>query len=105
MKMMFPEQSDAIVAIAIPVGIKKLSIAEASMVWRREGVFTNGSVSGPTPPLDIDRPGIYYVATLDTNRPGQLQTNSSAEQLKLFLAQYGTTLGNLEPVNFKWPRP
>jgi hypothetical protein len=99
----FPAKSNAVVAIAIPVGFKQLSISQTTVSQSQAGIRTSDTVGMQTPKLDIDRPGIYYMATLDTNHPGQFQTGPNEEQLKVFRAQYRDTLGNLQPINFEWP--
>nr|WP_295769264.1 hypothetical protein [Rhodoferax sp.] len=103
MSTMFPTQSNAVVAIAIPVGIKQLSISYVTIGRRRAGARPNDTVDVHTPTLDIDRPGIYYVATLDTNHPGQFQASARSEQLKVFRTNYRDTIKGLEPINFEWP--
>jgi len=57
-----------------------------------------------TPKLNISRPGLYYVATLDTDHPGQFQMVPLPEQLKQFRADYVGTAERLKTINFKWPR-
>jgi hypothetical protein len=99
----FPAPSNTIVAIAIPVGIKQLSIDYITTGRRRAGYRPNDTVGVHTPKLDIDRPGFYYVATLDTNNPGQFQATPLPEQLKQFRADYVGTVERLKPINFKWP--
>lgn len=99
----FSAQSNTIVAIAIPVGIKQLSISGITSGRRRAGNLPNDSAGVNTPKLDIDRPGLYYVATLDTDHLGQFQTAPLPEQLKQFHADYAGTVESLEPINFKWP--
>lgn len=99
----FPALSNTIVAIAIPVGIKQLSIDYITTGRRRAGYRPNDTVGVHTPKLDIDRPGFYYVATLDTDNPGQFQATPLPEQLKQFRADYVGTVERLKPINFKWP--
>lgn len=95
-------QSNTIVAIAIPIGIKQLSIYSANIVLLGK-VYHPNEVSVHTPKFDIDRPGFYYVATLDSDHPGQFQIAPLREQLKQFHADYAGTVERLEPINFKWP--
>ena len=95
-------QSNTIVAFVVPVGMKQLSIDSAKILLRGEGSHTKNTVVH-TPKLDIDRPGFYYLATLDTDHPGQFQTAPLPEQLKRFHIGYGKTLKKLVPINFKWP--
>ncbi|MBI3571665.1 MAG: hypothetical protein HY082_11300 [Gammaproteobacteria bacterium] len=103
MNTTFPAHSNTIVAIAIPVGIKRLSIYSVTIGRRRAGYQPNDTVEVHAPELDINRPGLYYVATLDTNHPGHFQTAPLPEQLKKFRAEYGSTVERLDPINFKWP--
>jgi hypothetical protein len=99
----FPAKSNAIVAISIPVGIKQLSISQVTIGRRRAGYRPNDTVGVNAPKLNIDQPGLYYIATLDTNNPGQFQKNPRPDQLKQFRANYRYTIGSLDPINFKWP--
>lgn len=92
-----------IVAIAIPIGIKQLSISYVTTGRLRAGYRPNDTVQVNTPKLDINRPGLYYVATLDTNNPRQFQMHPLPEQMKQFRADYAGTVSGLEPINFKWP--
>lgn len=92
-----------IIAFAIPIGIKQLSISQVTTGRLRAGYRPNDTAQVNTPKLDIDRPGLYYVATLDTDHPGKFQTAPLPEQLKQFRVDYGKTLKKLEPINFKWP--
>jgi len=98
-----PAPSNTIVAIAIPVGIKQLSISDITAGRRRAGYRPNDTVAAHTPKIDIDRPGFYYVATLDTDNLGQFQATPLPEQLKQFRADYVGTVERLKPINFTWP--
>lgn len=99
----FPAALNTIVAIAIPVGIKQLSIFEITAGRQRLGYRPNDTVKVNTPKIDIDQPGLYYVATLDTDNPGQFQVTPLPEQLKQFHADYVGTVDGLKPINFQWP--
>lgn len=96
-------QSNTIVAIAIPAWIKQPRIYSADFILRKNEYYIK-KVAIRTPKLDIRRPGLYYVTTLDTDHPGQFQTVPLPEQLKQFRADYVGTAEKLEPINFKWPR-
>ena len=95
-------QSNTIVAIALPAWIKQPRIYSASFILRKKELYLN-RVAIRMPKLDIRRPGLYYVATLDTDHPGQFQKAPLPEQLKKFRADYSGTAEKLEPINFKWP--
>ncbi|KFB66113.1 hypothetical protein [Candidatus Accumulibacter vicinus] len=99
----FPAPSNTIIAIGIPVGIKQLSIHQITSGRRRSGFRPNDTVGVNTPKLDVDRPGLYYVATLDTDNPGRFQIAPIPEQLIQFRATYVDMAQNLAPINFKWP--
>lgn len=103
MSPMFLASSKGIVAIAIPIGIKQLRISQVTTGRLRAGYRPISTALVNTPKIDIDRPGLYYVATLDTNNPSQFQTQPLSEQLKKFRAVYARTLRGLKPINFKWP--
>lgn len=93
-----------IVAFAIPIGIKQLSISQVTTGRRRAGYRPKDTVQVNTPKLDIDQRGLYFVATLDTNNPRQFQIHPLPEQLEQFRADYAGTVMDLETINFKWPR-
>ena len=93
-----------IVAFAIPIGIKQLSISQVTTGRRRAGYRPDDSVQVNTPKLDIDQRGLYFVATLDTNNPREFQIHPLPEQLEQFRADYAGTVMDLKTINFKWPR-
>lgn len=103
----FTARGNALVAVSVPVGIKGLSLGTISVVQRPSGYLSNGTPYGYVPirtqKIDIDKRGLYYIATLETNSPGQFQTKAIPDQLKDFRELFRETVGNLEPVNFQWP--
>ena len=110
----FPPKGNAIVAVAVPVGLKQLYLNTITLGGREGGYTASGTSFGYigvrmpngtiTPKLDLNKPGLYYVATLDTNAPGQFQVSPIDAQLQAFRAGFKSAVGNLEPVNFQWPR-
>jgi hypothetical protein len=97
------QQSNTIIAIAIPPGIKKPRIYSANIILRGK-VYHLKEVRMHTLKPNISQPGLYYVATLNADHPGLLQKSPLSEQLKKFRADYASTTEKLEPINFKWPR-
>src|SRR4029077_3033363 len=96
-----------VVPIAIPVGIRQLSLSSITIGGRASGYTSGGTSYGyigvHTPKVDIEKPGLYYIATLETNSPGQFQLMPISEQLKEFRSRYQGNAGKLEPINFRWP--
>lgn len=103
----FPAKANTVVPIAIPVGIKQLSLSSITMGGQASGYSSSGTSYGyigvHTPKLNIEKPGLYYIATLQTDNPGQYQLVPIPEQLKEFRSKYQGIAGKLEPINFGWP--
>jgi hypothetical protein len=102
----FPGQGDSIIAIPLPVGLKKLALSSITLKGR-PGFYVGGMAMGyvgvHTHSLDLDKPGLYFLATLDTARPGRFAAAPVAEQLAKLRSELGGTLSGLDPVNFTWP--
>lgn len=94
-----------ILAVPMAVGIKQLSIHVYTATGQRSG-YIGGSSFGyntvKSTPVNIDRPGIYYLGTI---RPadGQVTPEPDPAQLSSLREKYKTSFGDLEPVNFRWP--
>jgi hypothetical protein len=100
----FPQRTNSIVAIAVPIGIEKVSVSGIGVRHWDNGKPSYTTIQNvPAKKIDIDRPGLYYTATLDTDNPGSFHERPSADQLAQFRGEYGSTVGKLEAVNFKWP--
>jgi hypothetical protein len=100
----FPVRSNTIVAFAVPLGLKELNLSGIGVQKKFEGEISYTSIQRIlTKKIDITRPGLYYTATLDTDNPGKFQADPLPDQLKQFRADYASTVGRLEPINFKWP--
>jgi hypothetical protein len=94
-----------ILAVPMAVGIKKLSIHVYTAAGQGSGYIgsmTFGYNTVKSTPVDIDRPGIYYIGTI---RPavGQVVSEPDAAQLSQLREKYKTSFAGLEPVNFRWP--
>jgi hypothetical protein len=102
----FPAQGDTIVAIPIATGVKQLAIWTITLAGRPGfyiGSMPVGYIPVKTRAIDIDRPGIYYLATLDTSKPGASSPEPNPEQLLRLRETLGDALAGLQPVNFQWP--
>jgi hypothetical protein len=88
---------DRIVAIAVPVGINGLYMDKVLL----EGSAYYREVH--TAPIDIDRAGIYFVATIDSLNVSGYSTAPIEGELREVRARLGPAFGKLEPVNFQWP--
>ena len=71
-----------IVAIPIPVGTSGLSLSNYTISRRPGGYLTNGAAFGyipvRTPPIDINSPGLYYIATILPDRQPNFETRPTA---------------------------
>lgn len=102
----FPGRASGIVAVPVPVGTKQLSLWELTVEGQPiaiTGTYVSGYKSVKTPAIDIDRPGIYYLATLTVWRDIQHTPDPIPQQLAQLKDEMGRTLAGLEPVNFQWP--
>lgn len=104
----FPARGNEIVAVAVPVGLKRVSLQTITIAGRPGFYLPTGMSFGyvgvNTPRIEIDRPGIYYVATLDTATPGKFTEAPLPEQLVRYRQDSKETIGDLEPINFRWPQ-
>lgn len=102
----FSEKGNGIIAIAVPVGIKQLSLSTITLGDSHSGYLSSGMSYGYVPvrtkKMDIDQPGIYYIATLNTNAPGQFQELPISSQMQSFRNGFKSSIGKLEPINFQW---
>lgn len=102
----FPGRASGIVAVPVPVGTKQLSLSELTLEGQPiqiVGTYVSGYKSVKTPAIDIERPGIYYLATLTVWRDIQHAPDPIPLQLQQLKDEMGRTLAGLEPVNFQWP--
>jgi hypothetical protein len=104
----FPPQSGAVLAIAVPVGLKQISLSTITIAGRPGGYLPSGMSYGyigvRTPKIDLTKPGLYYIGTLDTGNLKAVSETPIPEQLSAFRQSFRATIGELEPVNFQWPR-
>jgi hypothetical protein len=92
------DAKDRIVAVRVPAGLKGLHV---------ESVLLEGSAyyrTVHTTPIDIDKAGIYYVATIDSLNVAASTQMPIESQLHEVRDRLGSAFGKLEPVNFQWPR-
>lgn len=95
-----------VAAISVPVPQKGLELSSFSLAYSPRGFighFSFGYINVKDSPIDIDKPGIYYLLTLDTDNPGEFTSEPTAEILKLARSTHSFDIGSLEPVNFVWP--
>jgi hypothetical protein len=102
----FSPQGDSIVGVPLPVGLKQVALQTITLKGR-PGFYIGGTAYGyigvHTHKIDLDQPGIYYLATLDTSKPGSYFPTPIPEQLRTFRSQFGSALQDRKPVNFSWP--
>ena len=95
---------NSVVAIAIPVGTRNLSLQNYTTTARGGGYFASGMSFGyvpvRTPEMNINTPGLYFVATVFPGRQGQnYSTRPGPGTLAKFKATYPRLTG-LKPINF-----
>ncbi len=101
----FPPRADSIVAIPMPVGIRDLKLSTITLKGRPGfylGSVAAGFTAVHTHRIDLAKPGLYYLATLDTSQPGKYVDKPIPLQLKELRARH-TGLQSIQPVNFAWP--
>jgi hypothetical protein len=89
---------DRMVAVPVAVGIKGLHVDKVLL----DGAAYYREVH--TAPIDIDKAGIYFVATIDSQSVATYSQVPVGSQLREVKDRLGSALGKLEPVNFQWPR-
>jgi len=57
-----------------------------------------------TTPIDIDKAGIYYIATIDSLNVAASSQAPVESQLREVKDRLGSAFGKLEPINLQWPR-
>ena len=94
-----------IVAIPIPVGTSGLSLSNYTTSGRPGGYLTNGVAFGYVPvrtaPIDINSPGLYYIATILPDRQPNFEPRPTAVLLAK-LRKERPEVSNLKPINFSW---
>jgi hypothetical protein len=102
----FPAQGDSIVAIPIPVGINRLTLSTITIAGR-PGFYVGSTAVGYLPVrtqvIDIDKPGLYFLGTLETSKLGDGSPNPRADQLQRLQQTLGDIFSGLNPINFQWP--
>jgi hypothetical protein len=101
----FPGQGDSIVAVALPAGLSKVTLMTTTVEGRPAtyiGSMPVGFIGVHTPPLDLAKPGLYFIATIDPSRPRQFSIEPDREQLNEFRRKFGATIATMQPVNFQW---
>lgn len=106
LNLRFDPRGDSIVAFAVPVGTRKLSLSSYTLKGRRAG-YAGGMSFGYIPvhsaTIDIDAPGIYFLATVDTSDALRYSAQPLPEQLREVRLRLEKTLDGRATVNFAWP--
>lgn len=96
-------QPGGIAAIPVPVGTTALSLSNFTTAGKPGGYLSNGMAFGyvpvRTPPIDINAPGLYYVATIFPGR----QPNFDSKPIGSLAAKLKSErpeLSGLKPMNF-----
>jgi predicted small secreted protein len=94
-----------VVAIPVPVGTTKLYLSNYTTSRRPGAYLPNGVAFGfvrvDTPSIDINSPGLYYVATIFPGQERNFETRPAGPQL-IKLRKERPELAELKPVNFSW---
>lgn len=106
MNVSFTPIQDTVVAIPMPVGLKKVSVLCYTIVGVPAGYIGSvpfGYISADnTPVVDITEPGVYYLGTLHADTRTSTAEPSEA-MLKIAREKYGAQIGDRRAVNFTWP--
>jgi len=93
--------------IAVPVGVGKTGFHLSTYSTGRHGYMPSGIsfgyINAQTPPINIDRPGIYFIGNIDPTQPNNYNLTLRPLQLAELRQRLGNTFGNLQPINFTWP--
>lgn len=101
---------DDIVAVVVPSNIKGLEFncfaydgrpvghVQITQYYSKE----EGYIPVKDTPMDVMKPGIYFMGTLDTDTQ-EFTTSPDADRLALAKRKYKNLFKNLEPINFSWP--
>ena len=96
-----------IAAVPISVGVKELSLEDYTISGRGGGYLPNGMAFGyiavHTPKIDINTPGLYYIATIFAGSTQAFTAEPNPVMLRQFKAAH-PELAKLKPVNFSWPK-
>jgi hypothetical protein len=102
----FSSQADSIVAIPVSVGIRQITLSTITLAGR-PGSYVGSMPVGYVPvrgqAIDINKVGIYYLASLDTSKPNESSSIPRTDQLLRLREELGNTLAGLQPINFQWP--
>ena len=94
-----------IIAIPVPVGTMGLSLSNYTTAGRPGSYLPNGMAMGfipvRTPPIDINSPGLYYVATIFPGQRHAFEIKPTGTMLSQFRKERPEIL-DLKPVNFGW---
>lgn len=94
-----------IVAIPVPVGTMGLSLSNYTTSGRPGAYLPSGAALGyiavRTPPIDINSPGLYYVATIFPGQQHNFEIKPTASLLLKFRKDRPEIL-DLKSVNFSW---
>jgi hypothetical protein len=97
--------SSEILAVPMTVGIKQLKVHVYTATGQGSGYIGSMSFGYNTVksvPVDIDRPGIYYLGTIQPAHR-QVVPDPDSAQLSQLREKYKASFEGLEPVNFRWP--
>lgn len=94
-----------IIAIPVPVGIRGLHFQVYTQSGKRSGYIGSrafGYIDITSVPIDIDRPGIYFIGTIMPAQ-GKAVPEPVPEQLIALRKRLPTMLSGQETMNFRWP--
>jgi hypothetical protein len=96
---------DGLVAVPVVVGTTGLELEDYTTTGRAGTYLPNGASMGfvpvHTPKIDINSPGLYFVATLFPGQQRNFETRPTAVQLAKLRKEH-PELAGLKPVNFGW---
>jgi hypothetical protein len=97
--------SGGIAAIPVPMGTTGLSLGNYTTLGRPGTYLPSGVAMGyvpvRTPPIDVQSPGLYYVATIVPGQQPNFEIKPTSSALAK-LRKERPEIAGLKPVNFSW---
>jgi hypothetical protein len=94
-----------IIAVPVAVGIRGLRFQVFTRSGQRSGYIGSagfGYIDIRSTPIDIDRPGLYFIGTI-LPAQGSVVAEPLPAQLAALRSRLPKVMSELEAVNFRWP--
>ncbi|MFT3780656.1 MAG: hypothetical protein QM790_01485 [Nibricoccus sp.] len=107
--MSFRRRGDEIVALPIPVGLKKVEPICFTAVGRPGYTLAVGSAWTDVnyrkihaTPVDLSQSGVYFLGSIDTTEKEPTLRPASISEVQKARAKYGSLLSKSKTLNFQW---